>query len=79
MELGDSIQTSVTCCLYVIHCYTCMHIPYEYGYTVRVWYTKLYHTRMVHSYHTCIVAMYHTRMAIAYIIANTYQDCQLLI
>ena len=25
------------------------YVPYAYGHTVRVWYTKLYHTRMVHT------------------------------
>ena len=26
---------------------TSLYAPYAYGHTVRVWYTKLYHTRMV--------------------------------
>ena len=59
------IQASLTCYLHVIHRYTRMvriyhtrmvriyHtrmvIPYAYGHTVRVWYTKLYHTRTVHT------------------------------
>ena len=52
MELGDKetvaicIQASVTCYLHVIHRYTR---------TIRVWYTKLYHTRMVRTYHTRMV------------------------
>ena len=47
MELGDKetvaicIQASVTCYLHLIHRYTRMVR------TIRVWYTKLYHTRMV--------------------------------
>ena len=61
MELGDKetvaicIQASVTCYLHVIHRYTRMipvwYVPYAYMVIpgVRVWYTKLYHTRMVHT------------------------------
>ena len=58
MELGDKetvaiyiyIQASVTCYLHVIHRYTRIVCTIcAYGYTVRVWYTKLYHTRIVHT------------------------------
>ena len=50
MELGDKetvaicIQASVTCYLHVIHRYTHMIR------TIRVWYTKLYHTRIWYHY-----------------------------
>ena len=26
-----------------------VYVPYAYGHTVRVWYAKLYHTRIVHT------------------------------
>ena len=39
---------------------------YAYGHTVRVWYTKLYHTCMVHTIRVWYIpyayGMYHTRM-----------------
>ena len=53
MELGDKetvaicIQASVTCYLHVIHRYTRMVRTIRvWSYTVRVWYTKLYHIRV---------------------------------
>ena len=55
MELGDKetvaicIQASVTCYLHVIHRIRVWYVPYAYDHTVRVWYTKLYHTRIVHT------------------------------
>ena len=44
------IQASVTCYLHVLYRYTRMvYVPYAYGHTVRVWYTKLYYTRTVYT------------------------------
>ena len=48
------------------------YVPYAYGHTVRVWYAKFYHTRIVHAIRVYIPYAYGTEHIYVIIMHNTF-------